>query len=244
MWIPRWLGEIYSKLYYNFELSLFTFSDALNILSMPRNKLMVAFSHLHKNHILTIFERGKPRKYRLLNPLNFLLLSSGYVNPIRIPQERYLNIIYDVFRAFRNKYNLRSFAVYGSVARGSAKAHSDIDFIVISDDFKGSIASRLDEFIEIDYKVKDEIRWLIKNGIYVSLSIYPMRSDEAKRLSLIFLDLLDEAKIIYDDGILMKLFNELRAKLSILNAKKVMLGDGSWYWDLKPDYKSYEVIQL
>ena len=244
MWIPRWLGEVYSRLYYNFELGLFTFNDALNVLDMPSSKLMVVFSKLHKSHLLTIFKRSRPRYYRLLDPRNFILLASGYVNPIEIPQERYINIIYDVFRAVRDRYSLRSFAVYGSVARGDTKEYSDIDFLVISDEFKGSIASRMDRLIEIEYDVRDEIRWLIKNGIYVSLSIYPMKPEEAKRLPLLLLDLVDEAKIVYDDGLLENLLNELKAKIIKLGAKKIQLDDGSWYWDLKPDYKPYEVIRL
>ena len=30
----------------------------------------------------------------------------------------------------------------------------------------------------------------------------------------------------------------------LMGAKRIGLDDGSWYWDLKPDYKPYEVIEL
>jgi len=29
-----------------------------------------------------------------------------------------------------------------------------------------------------------------------------------------------------------------------LGSRKVILGNGSWYWDLKPDWKPGEVIEL
>ncbi|MEM2876345.1 MAG: hypothetical protein QXL67_05290, partial [Candidatus Bathyarchaeia archaeon] len=38
--------------------------------------LMVAFTKLHSKRILLIFDYGRPRLYRLLNPENFILLAS------------------------------------------------------------------------------------------------------------------------------------------------------------------------
>jgi hypothetical protein len=36
----------------------------------------------------------------------------------------------------------------------------------------------------------------------------------------------------------------LKARLSELNAGRVFIGEDSWYWDLKPDYKFGEVMEL
>jgi len=179
-----------------------------------------------------------------LRPENFILLSSGFVNPISIVQERYLNIIYDVFRVVRRRYDLVSFAVYGSVARGNARDYSDIDILIISNDFRGSIASRIDELVGVEYEVGDEIRWLISNGVYASLSFYPLRTDEASRLPMLFLDLIDDVKIVYDNGFLEGLLDNLKIRISRLGAKRVKMDDGSWFWDLKPDFKLYEVVDL
>ena len=68
LWIPRWLGEIYSRLFLSFEAELFTFSQAKESLEMEEGKLSVAFSKLHSRRILTVFERSRPRVYRLLEP--------------------------------------------------------------------------------------------------------------------------------------------------------------------------------
>jgi len=95
-------------------------------------------SELYRHGLLTIFERRRPRIYRLISPECFILLASGEVRKVEIPQERYLELIYACFRALRKIINLKSLAVYGSVARGTASKNSDLDLLVVSGDFKGS----------------------------------------------------------------------------------------------------------
>ena len=244
MWLPRWAGEIYSRLYYHFGLNIFKFKDALEALGISDNKLNMAFTYLRRAGALTIFDRGRPRMYRLMNPPNFIMLSSGYVELIRIRQERYLNVIYDFFRIVRNGYSLRAYAIYGSVARGTAREDSDIDVLLISDEFKGSISSRLDELYEYIQAVRDEISWLHEHNIYVTLSIYPLTSGEAKKVPILFLDIIHEARIVYDDGFLRRLIDIIKGKLSMIGAKRIELSDGRWYWDLKPGFKGLEVNEL
>lgn len=38
--------------------------------------------------------------------------------------------------------------------------------------------------------------------------------------------------------------NKLSKKLEKMGARKIFLGDGRWYWDLKPDYKLGEVVEI
>jgi len=47
MWVPRWLGEIYTELYFDQGESLFTFDQARKILGTDTGRLQVAFSKLH-----------------------------------------------------------------------------------------------------------------------------------------------------------------------------------------------------
>jgi len=54
MWVPRWLGEVYSRLYYSFGLDLFTFRDALSVSGVSSSRLMVVFSRLHSCLLLTV----------------------------------------------------------------------------------------------------------------------------------------------------------------------------------------------
>ncbi|KKK51182.1 hypothetical protein LCGC14_3117490, partial [marine sediment metagenome] len=45
-------------------------------------------------------------------------------------------------------------------------------------------------------------------------------------------------------GILDKRLFSLKKRLQELGAEKISLSDGSYYWDLKPDWKPREVIEI
>jgi hypothetical protein len=246
MWFPAWLGEIYAKLFSEFGVELFTFREAMKLLNSNENKLAVAFSRLHSSRVLLIFEGKRPRLYRLLDPENFILLASEVVQNLRkIAQERYVKLLCDCFRSVREMFELSSFAVYGSVARGVAERHSDIDVLVISNDFSGSIGSRIDQLCKAEDKLKDELSWLRRHDIYTSLSFYPLREDEAKKTPLLFLDLTEEAIVIYDkNNFLKNVLTELKAKLSRLGGRRIFIDEKRWYWNLKPDYRFGEEIAI
>jgi hypothetical protein len=58
------------------------------------------------------------------------------------------------------------------------------------------------------------------------------------------LDMTEEAIILYDrDGFFAGILERLRKKLRELGAQRKRKGK-VWYWDLKPDYKPGEVIDL
>jgi len=246
MWIPKWLGECYSRLFAHFGQELFTFQQARELLTVNETKLAVAFSRLHSKRILLIFDRGRPRLYRLLNPDNFILLASETIRNIeKIPQERYLKLICDCFRQTSEMLNVNSFAIYGSVARGSAKANSDVDTLLISEDLNGSLGSRMKTLYTTEEAVQDESRWLRKHSIYAGLSFYPLRKSEAQRLPNLFLDLTEEAVILKDEEhFLERTLLELKTKLLKMGAKRVFISKERWYWDLKPDYKFGETIAV
>jgi len=82
MWIPRWLGEAYSKLYLAYGSGIFTFQGASEVLSLNGGMLKAALSGLHRKGVLAIFSKGRPRQYRLVTPDIFILIASGKVNAI------------------------------------------------------------------------------------------------------------------------------------------------------------------
>lgn len=246
MWIPRWLGETYSNLFISFETETFTFPQAEEALGVDPGKLNVAFSKLHKERILTVFERSRPRVYRLLDPHELTLLASERVENVRgLKQERYLPLILKSLRQASKTLRVRSFAVYGSVARGTAGKDSDIDILVVSDDFEGSMGSRIEKLIKVEDSVEEEIRWLRGQGFRTGLSFYPLKPIEAEGLPDLFLDLTEDAVILHDEGRFLEgLLTELKARLIKRGAVRVFLGEDRWYWDLNPGYRLGEHVEV
>ena len=246
MWIPRWLGEYYSKLFTHFERELFTFEQGRRLLSVSETRLSVAFSKLHSDRILLIFHPGKPRQYRLMDPENLILVASETIGSLqRIPQERYLKLICDCYRQASKRLSLESLAVYGSVARGSATTESDVDMLLISDDLKGSLGARMESLYDVEKTLGHELAWLRRHNIHTGISFYPLKRDEAQRLPNMFLDLTEEAAILYDkDRFLERTLLGLKTKLLEIGARRVFIGRDHWYWDLKPDYRFGETIEI
>ena len=136
--------------------------------------------------------------------------------------------------------------VYGSVARGSASNTSDIDILLVSESLSGSLGCRMEKLYHmVEKTLEDEIRWLKRHGIYTSLSFYPLRREEAEKLPLLFLDLVEEAVILYDkNNFLENILLKLKSKLLMQGAKRVVLDSKHWYWDLKPNYRFGETVEI
>lgn len=236
MWLQRWLGESYCKLYSRFGRGIFTAAEAAEVLGFDSPKLYVAFSKLHSAGALILFARSRPRRYRLLDPRSLVLASAGAVEGVEFGQQQYAQLIFDVLGAVRRRLGLVSFCVYGSVARGEAERSSDLDILLVSDEFRGSIASRIDLLSFVDEEIRDELGYLGKNGYTTSVSFMPLRREEAEAGPILFLDLAVHAKILFDEGgFLRGVLSRLRGRLDLAGARRVETEKG-WYWDLKPGF--------
>jgi predicted nucleotidyltransferase len=246
MWIPTWLGEAYSRLFLRFENELFTFKEARESLQVDENRLAVAFSKLHKHRILLVFNDKRPRLYRLLDPKGFILLASGLIRNLdRVSQERYVKVLCDAFYLLSRSLTMTSLALYGTIARGTARENSDIDVLIVSNDFSGSIGRRIDMLFQVEKKLEDELGWLRRHGIHTGISFYPLTEEEASRKPLLFLDMTEDAIILYDrDRFLERVLTEFKAELLRIGARRVFVEEENWYWDLKPGYRFGEEIPL
>lgn len=130
--------------------------------------------------------------------------------------------------------NLISFVIFGSTARGTAKEFSDMDvFILVKD--------KEEETFQKYLKIKRKIE-----GIYPPyFSSIITTPKEIKRNPLILLDIIEDGIFLYDrDNILKTYLSLLKNKLKELGAKRVWIDENTWYWDLKPDWKLGEKVEI
>lgn len=166
------------------------------------------------------------------------------VNPL---YREYASLIVRLLRA-RLGERLVSAVLFGSVARGEADEGSDLDLLVVLEGFEGSFGDRFQVFQEIEAKDlldSEPRRRLRERGLGTLISPVPLTPEEVERHPPILLDILTDGIILYDKGDFMKdHLAELEGRLKALKARKVRLPGGRWYWDLKPDYKLGEVVEI
>jgi hypothetical protein len=140
--------------------------------------------------------------------------------------------------------NLVSFVIYGSVGRRCPNYTSDIDLLIILERLPQGRMNRVKEFEKLEQKVERYIEDLEKYGIYSRLSPLLKTRDEVILGSLLFLDMLEDAQILYDkDNFFLSYLNEFKKRLKRLGAKKVKEGT-RWYWILKPDYRPGDIFEI
>lgn len=138
--------------------------------------------------------------------------------------------------------NLISLALYGSVARGDFHKDSDIDLLIICEKLPKEKFLRQKFFIEIEKAIPFEK--LHEQNYYPIFSPILKTSEEAKFLSPLYLDMVDDAIILFDkDDFFRSILDRLKSQLKKLGAIKKTIGN-KWYWDLKPDYKFGDDITI
>lgn len=155
----------------------------------------------------------------------------------------FLNILLKELQADFGEGVVLSLAIFGSVARGEASPDSDIDLLIVHKEVSFNPTGRFVDIL-LELKRGEEYKRLRARGL--NPDPYPvfMTVESLWESPHILLDILDEGIILYDIGLLKGRLEALRRRLSELGSKKVVLEGGKWYWDLKPDWKPGEVIEL
>lgn len=150
-----------------------------------------------------------------------------------------------VLRAVRQVYGARlvSVALFGSVARRTARPDSDLDLFVVVEGLPRGRRARLQTFEAVERLLEAELAALGRNALATELSPVLRTPDDLAVASPLLLDLTEDAVILEDRGVLSTALEDLRARLRRLGARRVWNGP-RWYWDLKPDYRRGEIIRL
>jgi predicted nucleotidyltransferase len=139
---------------------------------------------------------------------------------------------------------LVSVVLYGSVARGDCTPSSDVDLLIVAEGLPPSRRARNRMLVEIEEELFPVFASLYRSGRYIDVSTKIKTPEEAARFTPLYLDLTEDAVLLYDrDGFFQGVLERLRERLKELGAQRIRQGR-VWYWKLKPDYQWGEVIEL
>lgn len=135
---------------------------------------------------------------------------------------------------------LISIVLFGSVARSEARPTSDIDVLLVAEGLPRSLVDRRQPFLEAWERVRAAC------GLpHVDWNLIVKTPDEARYRSPLYLDIVEEGILILDRG---RFFEDvlagMRARMRELGSRRIHLPDGSWYWDLKPDFRWGDVVEI
>lgn len=135
---------------------------------------------------------------------------------------------------------LISAVLFGSVARGTSHRSSDIDLLIIAEGFPRSLSERRRLLLAEWARVQ------ASNGLAaVDWNLVTKTPDEARCHSPLYLDIVEDGVLLIDrDQFFQSVLDAMRARMRELGCRRIFLEDGSWYWDLKPDFRFGEVVEI
>lgn len=141
--------------------------------------------------------------------------------------------------------DLVSVVLYGSAARGTAGSDSDVDLLVVAGGLPGDRWERADIVVRLNMSLEGDLDALRRRtGWYPYLSLLLYTPDEAARFRRIYLDMVEEARLLHDaDGFFQVVLDRARERMRQLGCEKVWVGK-KWYWRLKADYQPGEEFEL
>jgi len=160
----------------------------------------------------------------------------------------YSNLLTDFVAELRKRFgaSVSSIVLYGSVARGTARKDSDVDVCII---FKKLPQSRYKRTLLIfpllkELRERESYMTLYRDGYLPEISPLLYTKEEVQDTKPIFLDMVGEGVVLYDDGTWAAKRHSLMETMKLLGTKKVMLENNEYYWILKPGLRLAEEVVL
>jgi hypothetical protein len=139
--------------------------------------------------------------------------------------------------------DLVAIALFGSVARGQPRPDSDLDLYVVTR--RPSLADPRLRRMWVRIDASPEYQALVRAGYRPTPSPVPHTVDDLVRHPWILLDIAHHGVILHDpESVLERELDAVRRRMVELGSKRIELPDGSWFWDLKPDWRPGEVVDL
>jgi hypothetical protein len=139
---------------------------------------------------------------------------------------------------------LVSVVLFGSVARGEASATSDIDLLIVAEDLPQGQFARKRLLAPVDAAFEEDLDRAAAAGLEARLARIVRTPPEAARPIPLYFDLTEDAVILHDRaGFMAVVLDRVRVSLRRLGARRIRQGK-TWYWDLKPDFKPGDVIEI
>jgi nucleotidyltransferase len=161
-------------------------------------------------------------------------------------QEPYKSLLEKLTKLLQEEFQdkLISVVLYGSVARGDNRKDSDIDLLLVIKDLPKTITERVILFDKVERKLDDYVMRLMDDGYYITLTPVLKTPEEAMRFSPIYMDMTEDAIILYDEnGFFRKVLEKTKKRLKELGFERVWLSKKVWYWR-KRNYKFGEMIDF
>lgn len=166
-----------------------------------------------------------------------------------------MGVGYEAYRGFLDRLlgqlelmlgeeGLVSAALFGSVAREQGTVESDIDLLVIH---RAEGCDPIEPFAKVMSRMDGwpEYQELREQGLYPSPEVIFMTPNELSRQPLILLDIADHGRVLKDPhGFLSEKMERLKSIMKRLGSQKILFDDGSWAWDLKPDWRPGDTVQI
>lgn len=151
---------------------------------------------------------------------------------LRADLDRYVEALGQRFGA-----DLVSVILFGSRARGVARAESDIDVLVV--------VRALPPRRFLRYDGMREVAATVSAPFAQAVAPILLTPDEAAHVKPYYLGMLSGHEILHDrEGFFAGVLDKLRRRLVELGSRRYVDADGYEYWDLKPDWKPGDVVRL